>query len=151
MNSIYFENIFLSFIVVMTGCTDGIGREYLFELGRRGFRRFFLIGRNQQKLQDIKEIMLTKYNAENVETFVFDFDIDPCDKLPIEKLQTYEVGLLGGNKFVRKIYQMPVNCAGIGPDQLTQFAKQPFQNGSRIMRVNAMSAIHVSVRLCVCV
>jgi len=116
---------------VMTGCTDGIGREYLRELGERGFRRFFLIGRNQQKLNDVKEMMLTKYNAAEVETYVFDFDVDSYDKLPIDKLQKLEVGLL-------------VNCVGIAVDQLTPFTEQPFQTGSRIIRVNAMSAIHMT-------
>ena len=38
------------------GCTDGIGRAYIEELCRsRGIRRFFLIARNQQKLDRVAQ------------------------------------------------------------------------------------------------
>lgn len=43
-----------SLLAVVTGCTDGIGRAYVLELARkRGMRKFYLIGRNQAKLDCI--------------------------------------------------------------------------------------------------
>jgi hypothetical protein len=39
---------------VVTGCTDGIGRAYIEELCiSRGIRKFYLIARNQQKLNNV--------------------------------------------------------------------------------------------------
>jgi hypothetical protein len=39
---------------VVTGCTDGIGRAYIEELCiSRGIRKFFLIARNQKKLDRV--------------------------------------------------------------------------------------------------
>ena len=38
----------------MSGGTDGIGKAYTFELAERGLRKFFLIGRSQEKLDAVK-------------------------------------------------------------------------------------------------
>ncbi|EPB77309.1 hypothetical protein ANCCEY_03606 [Ancylostoma ceylanicum] len=42
---------------VVTGGTDGIGKAYTTELARRGLRKFVLIGRNQEKLSDVKTLL----------------------------------------------------------------------------------------------
>jgi short-subunit dehydrogenase len=81
---------------VITGCTDGIGKAYTEELARRGFKKFLLIGRNQQKLDDVSTILRTEHNVTTVETHIFDFSTDDWDKLPVHQLQTYDIGLLGG-------------------------------------------------------
>lgn len=42
-------------ILVVTGCTDGIGRAYTEELAaKRGVRKFYLIGRNKKKLKTVE-------------------------------------------------------------------------------------------------
>lgn len=38
---------------VVSGGTDGIGKAYAFELAKRGLRKFYLIGRNQSKLEQV--------------------------------------------------------------------------------------------------
>jgi short-subunit dehydrogenase len=44
--------------LVVTGCTDGIGRAYIEELAKtRGIRKFYLIGRNAEKLNKINNEM----------------------------------------------------------------------------------------------
>jgi hypothetical protein len=43
---------------VVTGGTDGIGRAYIEELAKtRGVRKFYLIGRNKVKLEEVKKKM----------------------------------------------------------------------------------------------
>jgi short-subunit dehydrogenase len=46
------------YFLVVTGCTDGIGRAYIEELCiSRGLRKFYLIARNKQKLgKVVKEL-----------------------------------------------------------------------------------------------
>jgi short-subunit dehydrogenase len=80
---------------VITGCTDGIGREYALELARRGFNKFLLIGRNASKLDDVARALRVERPTAVVETHVFDFESDAWDKLPVEKLASYEIGMLG--------------------------------------------------------
>jgi len=41
--------------VMITGCTDGIGKQYAVQLAAAGARKFILIGRNEQKLKDTIE------------------------------------------------------------------------------------------------
>uniref|UniRef100_A0A0K0E699 Estradiol 17-beta-dehydrogenase 12 n=1 Tax=Strongyloides stercoralis TaxID=6248 RepID=A0A0K0E699_STRER len=112
---------------VVTGATDGIGKAYINELAKnRGMRKFFLIGRSLQKLEDVKKYMEDKYNAQ-VEYFVFDFATDDLSKLDpvIEKL---DVGIL-------------INCAGTGPSEVANFVELPNGQGTQILKVNLMSTV----------
>ena len=60
---------------LLTGCTDGIGRQYALQLARNGARKFVLIGRSQQKLtetiQEIKKI--SSHSFFEFDTLVVDF------------------------------------------------------------------------------
>ena len=40
-------------VAVITGCTDGIGREYTKELAKKGVKKFLLIGRNVKKVCEL--------------------------------------------------------------------------------------------------
>ncbi|KAF8355139.1 dhs-27 [Pristionchus pacificus] len=112
---------------VVTGGTDGIGKAYTFELARaRGIRKFFLIGRNINKLEAIKKELVEKYDAE-VKLAVFDFENDDFDKLPAD-LKNIDVGIL-------------LNCAGIAPAAVGNMVELPEGLASKILRVNLMSNI----------
>lgn len=112
---------------VVTGCTDGIGRAYVLELARkRGIIKFYLIARNQSKLDSISEELTNKYGC-NVRTAQFDFETDAYDKLPAE-LAELSVGIL-------------INCAGIAPEKVANFTELPAGLPSKILRVNLMSAV----------
>ncbi|KAI1732243.1 short chain dehydrogenase domain-containing protein [Ditylenchus destructor] len=112
---------------VVTGCTDGIGRAYVLELARkRGLRKFYLIGRNQTKLDSIAGELAEKHSC-TVRTTKFDFESHSYEKLPAE-LSELPVGIL-------------INCAGIAPERVANFAELPEGLPSKILRVNLMSAV----------
>lgn len=50
-------NLKIFYFSVVTGGTDGIGKAYLIELARRGLRKFVVIGRNQNKLDNVKSYL----------------------------------------------------------------------------------------------
>ena len=85
---------------VVTGCTDGIGKAYTRALAERGIRKFILIGRNLQKLNNVEEVLKSQVDDnENktcnvwVEKMVFDFATD--DHLVLDQfLKEFDVGLL---------------------------------------------------------
>ncbi|VDL76848.1 unnamed protein product [Nippostrongylus brasiliensis] len=114
---------------VVTGGTDGIGRAYIEELAKtRGLKKFYLIGRNPNKLETVKKELSERYDA-TCKTAVFDFEKDEYEKLP-EELKTLDVGIL-------------VNCAGIAPNQVGGFMEVETGLASKILRVNLMSNIKV--------
>ena len=40
---------------LVTGCTDGIGKEYCLQMAEQGCSKFILIGRNSTKLDHLEE------------------------------------------------------------------------------------------------
>ncbi|CAI5454595.1 unnamed protein product [Caenorhabditis angaria] len=114
---------------VITGGTDGIGRAYLEELAKtRGLRKFYLIGRNETKLQKTAGELEKTYNAE-VKYHVFDFESSDYSKLPLH-LANENVGIL-------------INCAGIAPSQIGTLTELPEGLASKILRVNLMSSVRM--------
>ncbi|EYB86360.1 hypothetical protein Y032_0280g1217 [Ancylostoma ceylanicum] len=112
---------------VVTGGTDGIGRAYIEELAKsRGIRKFYLIGRNRQKLDKVVSELRDRYDAE-CKTAIFDFECDGFEKLP-QELKDMDVGIL-------------INCAGIAPNQVANFMELPDGTASKIFRVNLMSNV----------
>uniref|UniRef100_A0A914C7Y6 Uncharacterized protein n=1 Tax=Acrobeloides nanus TaxID=290746 RepID=A0A914C7Y6_9BILA len=80
---------------VVTGCTDGIGRAYIEELAKaRGIRKFYLIGRNPEKLNKINNELTSRYNCE-IKTAIFDFEKDDLDRIiDLPGFRDLEVGIL---------------------------------------------------------
>jgi len=115
---------------VVTGCTDGIGRAYVEELAKsRGIKKFYLIGRNIKKLENVKDALEQRYKCE-VKLAVFDFESDDYSQLP-KDLATIDVGIL-------------VNCVGIAPEGVANFAELPAGLPSKILRVNLMSCVKMT-------
>lgn len=108
----------VTFFSVITGATDGIGRAYIEELAKtRGIRKFYLIGRNIDKLnktrkelglrkaemnEELRRITLEETYGCEIKHFVHDFEKDDLSHLP-EELKTLDIGILSKNSLVNKI------------------------------------------------
>ncbi|KAJ3675472.1 hypothetical protein LUZ60_004514 [Juncus effusus] len=81
---------------VVTGCTDGIGRAFSFQLARRYGMNLVLVGRNAEKLQNIAEEIKAKSPKSEIETVVIDFSGDLVEGVErLEKtIRGLDVGLL---------------------------------------------------------
>ena len=59
---------------IVTGATDGIGKQYAFELAKENFH-IILVGRNEAKLNDVaKELQVTYNGMVFTKIVVFDFE-----------------------------------------------------------------------------
>lgn len=80
---------------VVTGATDGIGKAYAEELGRRGFS-IVLISRSQEKLDDVAKTVESKYGVQT-KTIAADFSrLDIYSSIE-EGLRGLEIGVLVNN------------------------------------------------------
>lgn len=87
---------------VVTGATDGIGKAYAEDLGRRGFN-IVLISRTQEKLDDISKAISSKYGVET-KTIAADFgSLDIYSEIE-NKLKGLEIGVLVNNVGVSYVY-----------------------------------------------
>lgn len=57
-------------VSVVSGGTDGIGKAYMFELASRGLKKFIIIGRNEKKLEIVKN-ELSKHNFKFIPIDIF--------------------------------------------------------------------------------
>ncbi|KAL3090352.1 hypothetical protein niasHS_006804 [Heterodera schachtii] len=114
---------------VVTGGTDGIGKAYTFELARRGLRKFMLIGRNEQKLERVKEEIESEFPGSSVLLFQFDFfdavNVEDADRLRRE-LAKLDIGIA-------------VNSVGVGRELMERFGERP-EADRQLFRVNAIGA-----------
>lgn len=114
---------------VVSGGTDGIGKAYMFELARRGLRKFLLVARNETKMQKVKAEMETQYPGSEVRTLLFDFNSainEECANKLRDELANVNIG-------------MAVDSVGVGRELLERFGDQP-EADRQIFRVNAIGA-----------
>uniref|UniRef100_A0AC34F689 Steroid dehydrogenase n=1 Tax=Panagrolaimus sp. ES5 TaxID=591445 RepID=A0AC34F689_9BILA len=84
---------------VVTGSTDGIGKEYAFQLARKGFN-ILLISRTQAKLDSVKEEIKKECKNAEVETVAYNFtnaNVDDYKKQIISVIEKKDVGILVNN------------------------------------------------------
>uniref|UniRef100_A0A914PAL7 Uncharacterized protein n=1 Tax=Panagrolaimus davidi TaxID=227884 RepID=A0A914PAL7_9BILA len=82
---------------IVTGSTDGIGKAYAIELGKKGFN-LILIARNSLKLKNVKEEMLKECKNIEIETIVYDFsntNLEDYKKEILPAIEKKEIGILG--------------------------------------------------------
>ncbi|XP_074598402.1 inactive hydroxysteroid dehydrogenase-like protein 1 [Brevipalpus obovatus] len=86
--------------VVITGATDGIGLEYAREFANRG-HSLILVGRNENKLENVKRQLTTILSSNKVVTLKADFDDSSPELFEriSKELQPYEknIGILVNN------------------------------------------------------
>lgn len=58
--------------VLITGATDGIGKQYCFSFAERNFN-LIMVSRNMEKLLNVKKEILLKYNNIDIITIQYDF------------------------------------------------------------------------------
>ncbi|KIH60310.1 oxidoreductase, short chain dehydrogenase/reductase family protein [Ancylostoma duodenale] len=109
---------------VVTGGTDGIGKAYTIELARRGLRKFVLIGRNQEKLSDVKTLLELSFGCR-VKTYLFDFAKDDFEQLR-EYISNIDVGFV-------------VNSVGVGRENLERYGDNPAAD-RQILKINGLGA-----------
>lgn len=92
---------------VVTGASDGIGKEYSLQLAKRGFN-IFLISRTQSKLDTLAEEISSTYNVET-KTLAIDFAADkPSNyELIAQTLKSLPVTILINN--VGQSHSIPVS------------------------------------------
>uniref|UniRef100_A0AC35THP8 Estradiol 17-beta-dehydrogenase 12 n=1 Tax=Rhabditophanes sp. KR3021 TaxID=114890 RepID=A0AC35THP8_9BILA len=84
---------------VVTGATDGIGKQFATQLAQKGFG-VVLVSRSEEKLGSVKKEIEELVAGAEVETIVFDFtcsDAKEYENKIFKKLRTLEVGILVNN------------------------------------------------------
>ncbi|KAG1896827.1 uncharacterized protein F5891DRAFT_983234 [Suillus fuscotomentosus] len=118
---------------VVTGASDGIGREFAIQLSSAGFN-VLLIARNAKMLNDVAVEIATKTKSA-VETKIYLIDFAQNDDLKYDGLKallhTLDVGVLVNN--VGKSHAMP-----------TYFAETVEQENADIVAINVNATIRVT-------
>ncbi|KAI3409798.1 hypothetical protein GPALN_006173 [Globodera pallida] len=114
---------------VVTGGTDGIGKAYMYELARRGLRKFMLIGRNEEKMESVKHQIESDFPGSSVLLYRFDFNnavnAEYADEMRRE-LAKLDIGIA-------------VNSVGVGRELMERFGERP-EADRQLFRVNAIGA-----------
>uniref|UniRef100_A0A914HAI1 Uncharacterized protein n=1 Tax=Globodera rostochiensis TaxID=31243 RepID=A0A914HAI1_GLORO len=122
-------NTFRDRWTVVTGGTDGIGKAYMYELARRGLRKFMLIGRNEEKMESVKHQIESVFPGSSVLLYRFDFNnavnAEYADEMRHE-LAKLDIGIA-------------VNSVGVGRELMERFGERP-EADRQLFRVNAIGA-----------
>ncbi|KAJ0977326.1 hypothetical protein J5N97_012800 [Dioscorea zingiberensis] len=83
---------------IVTGCTEGIGRGFAFQLARKGLN-LVLVARNPDKLAAVSDEILAKYGKVQIKTVIIDFsgDLDEGIKRLQKGIDGLDVGILVNN------------------------------------------------------
>ncbi|KAH7387475.1 hypothetical protein KP509_16G024600 [Ceratopteris richardii] len=84
---------------LVTGCTDGIGKGFCFQLAKRRLN-LILVGRSQEKLDALTSELKAKYKTVQLRTVLLDFlvpDLSPGFKQIEELVAELDVGILVNN------------------------------------------------------
>ncbi|KAJ3569603.1 hypothetical protein NP233_g4951 [Leucocoprinus birnbaumii] len=102
---------------VVTGSTDGIGKEFALQLGKAGYN-VLLVARNVELLKATAEEIESKYKVK-AQTHVVDFAKADAKKYAelTSVLQQYDVGVLVNN--VGKSHAMPAYLVDTPQDEMT--------------------------------
>ncbi|EJD54561.1 3-ketoacyl-CoA reductase [Auricularia subglabra TFB-10046 SS5] len=117
---------------VVTGATDGIGREFAFQLASKGFN-VLLVSRTQAKLKAAEEEILQKYPG--VQTRSIALDYETATDADYEPLRAAAVEL-----DVRVL----VNNVGRSHDMPVSFATTPLDELSSIVGINVLGTLRTT-------
>lgn len=117
---------------VVTGASDGIGREFAIQLARAGFN-VLLAARNQAKLDAVVADIAKAASGVQTKTFVIDFasaDNAKWEAL-LGELKPIEVGVL-------------VNCVGVSHELPTDFVDTSEEELNTIVDVNVSATLRTT-------
>lgn len=149
------KNISSSWAII-TGPTNGIGKEFAIELAKRGFN-LFLIGRNLEKLQSLETEILQNYNP-NIDIEIGTIDLsknlgdqrsDDSSIAPIEhQTQTndWKKVLETLNRISTKSnISILINNAGLSHSKPTEFHMNDLDKDiNSIINVNVLSVLYLT-------
>ncbi|KAH9167220.1 3-ketoacyl-CoA reductase [Lactarius sanguifluus] len=117
---------------VVTGASDGIGREFAIQLARAGFN-VLLAARNQAKLDAVVSDIAKVASAVQTKTFVIDFASadDAKWEALLGELKPIEVGVL-------------VNCVGVSHEFPTDFVDTSEEELNTIVDINVSATLRVT-------
>jgi 17beta-estradiol 17-dehydrogenase / very-long-chain 3-oxoacyl-CoA reductase len=119
---------------VITGASDGIGKEYAIQLAQKGFN-ILLVSRTQSKLDTLAQEIEHKYagSAVKVKTLAMDFSQDKeSDYAALKKaVDELEVAIL-------------INNVGLSHDIPVSFIQTPDQEMKDIIGINCMATLKVT-------
>ncbi|KAI9892178.1 MAG: hypothetical protein M1814_001637 [Vezdaea aestivalis] len=117
---------------IVTGASDGIGKEYAVQLARGGFD-VLLVSRTESKLQHLCSDIENKYPGRKTKYIAMDFaenlDADYAELQAV--IDTLDVGILVNN--VGKSHEMPV-----------PFVQTPSKEMKDIMTINCIGTLRVT-------
>uniref|UniRef100_A0A914QDC6 Uncharacterized protein n=1 Tax=Panagrolaimus davidi TaxID=227884 RepID=A0A914QDC6_9BILA len=82
---------------IVTGSTDGIGKEYAIQLAQKGFN-LILISRTQSKLDSVKAEIIEEFKNIEIETIAYNFtnaNLSDYKKEILPMIEKKEIGILG--------------------------------------------------------
>lgn len=121
---------------VVTGASDGIGKEFSLQLAEQGFN-IVLVARNAAKLNEVKdEILNNKRSSAQVDVKVHVIDFSTDDLTEYSKLgaavQNLDVGILVNN--VGRSHAMPVDFIDLDAEEMEGILKVNINANLRVTK-----------------
>jgi 17beta-estradiol 17-dehydrogenase / very-long-chain 3-oxoacyl-CoA reductase len=120
--------------VVITGASDGIGKEYAIQLAQKGFN-LLLVSRTQSKLDTLRQEIEHKYAGSAVKVKVLSMDFAKDDEKDYTALQALvddlDVGIL-------------INNVGLSHDVPIPFIQTPKKEIKDIIGINCLATLKVT-------
>lgn len=117
---------------LVTGATDGIGKEFAFQLAKKGFN-VVLASRTQSKLDTVRQEIVAASSGTNIKTIAIDFSqATDEDYARLEaELDTIPLGVL-------------VNNVGLSHDKPVLFAETDVKELEAIAAINVRATLRVT-------
>ncbi|KAI6232924.1 hypothetical protein M3Y99_00979700 [Aphelenchoides fujianensis] len=119
---------------VVSGGTDGIGKAYMFELARRGLRKFVLVGRNPKKLEAVKNELEADYNAQFIS----------CVLAPMERNGGGQIVVLSSSQGFRPI---PLLAAYSAAKSLISFICEAVDREYKTINVQCLTPALIATKM----
>ena len=129
--------------LVVTGCTDGIGKAVAEELAAHGIS-LVLISRTQSKLDEQARELSGKFKIET-KVYAMDFsspDLSMFDRVK-EFLEDLDVGILSKQE-VQSKWRCSVNNVGMSYDHAEYFNQLEKEKIENLIRINIFGTTHMT-------